>query len=267
MVKKRYSNRSRVRDGDYSKHAGKQNTGKYTAPTSGLEDVVFNHGSVENAAEFEENKTKLVRYIATQTWRMAAAAGNALDNMAAPPLAVPRKPNREFKQDSDGKATKDPLISDDEYKMDVELWIYDMKECKQSMSAWTENNSRMFNLLLQHTDPELEEVLRTLSKWEQAKIDQDSIALIHMIRDVSHKHDETKQGTMAHVEAFYNFATVFQKPGQSNDEYAKLFRAQVETVNAHGGAAGHHERVYDQHLSALVLNGTHSHIDDYLSDK
>ena len=81
----------------------------------------------------------------------------------------------------------------------------------------------MFNLVLLHCPRELEEVLKTLTKWDAARLGQDAILLLGLIRDVTHKHDETKQGTMALVESFLEFATPFQETGQTVDAYSTLF--------------------------------------------
>ena len=46
--------------------------------------------------------------------------------------------------------------------------------------------------------------------------------------------------------------TIVQEPGQDLDDYYKVFKAQVDTIDAHGGNAGHHPVVYMLHLAALL---------------
>ena len=40
-------------------------TGGFTAPTSGLEDVIFTHGTPRDAAVFEEVVKKITRHLGT----------------------------------------------------------------------------------------------------------------------------------------------------------------------------------------------------------
>jgi len=63
------------------------------------------------------------------------------------------------------------------------------------------------------------------------------VNLLHMIRAMCLKHDETKQGIMSAVNSDIRFYTSRQGKDMSCDEYLKLFRAQVDTINAHGGRA------------------------------
>ena len=39
---------------------------KFTAPTPGLEDVIFTWGTAKDAARFEETVSSLARYVGTQ---------------------------------------------------------------------------------------------------------------------------------------------------------------------------------------------------------
>ena len=73
-----------------------------------------------------------------------------------------------------------------------------------------------------------------------------------MIRDVANKHDETKQGTMAYVESDLRLYTTFQRDKQNFDDYLSLFKANVETVNAHGGKAGFHPQLHSDTMGKLL---------------
>ena len=56
----------------------------FKAPTVGLESAVFSIGSTRNAAAFEETKSKLSRYVGTQSWRGSALAALAIEKLAVP---------------------------------------------------------------------------------------------------------------------------------------------------------------------------------------
>ena len=57
---------------------------------------------------------------------------------------------------------------------------------------------------------------------------------------------------MTTVESDVELFTIVQEPGQDLDNYYKVFKAQVDTINAHGGNAGYHPVVYMLHLAALL---------------
>ena len=125
--------------------------------------------------------------------------------------------------------------------MDVDEYLEAAKEWKREFTQWTENNARIFNLVLQHCHPEVEAELKNHTNWLVARSDQDSIALLLMIRDMRHNMKESKQGTMAIVETAVELATTFQGKSDSMELYYELFSARFNTVNAHGGRAGYHE--------------------------
>ena len=73
-----------------------------------------------------------------------------------------------------------------------------------------------------------------------------------MIRDITHNKKERKESVMMIVESDIELYTIFQGSGESLDVYYKVFKAQVDTIDAHGGNAGYHPVVYALHLAALL---------------
>ena len=71
------------------------------------------------------------------------------------------------------------------------------------------NAARVYNLVLSHCPPKLEEVLKTLVAWESMYRDQDSMEVIGMVHNVCHKHDESKQGKIAYVESDLKLFTMY----------------------------------------------------------
>ena len=67
-----------------------------------------------------------------------------------------------------------------------------MKHCKA-------NKSHMFAILLQQFLKDLTQRLKLNGRYEAVNYSKDVIALITMICDVDHQHDDTTQGTMALV--------------------------------------------------------------------
>jgi len=134
-----------------------------TVPTSsstfkstvlGLEEKVFNFGTLKDAAAFEDTKTSIARYVGTKSWAGSAMASTALETMTEPTLTMPVKPKKEAGTD------------DDIFKMDVSIWIEEFKDYKHKCSAWEENRARMYNLVLLQCPQALETQLKTLSDWE-----------------------------------------------------------------------------------------------------
>ena len=65
-----------------------------------------------------------------------------------------------------------------------------------------------------------------------------------MIRDLTHRMKETRQGTMALVQVHIDLFTTTQRPNESVEAYYKLFCARRDTVNAHDGEAEFHKELY-----------------------
>ena len=65
-----------------------------------------------------------------------------------------------------------------------------------------------------------------------------------MIRDLTHGMKETRQGIMALVQVHVDLFTTIQRRNKSVEAYYKIFCARRDTVNAHGGEAGYHEKLY-----------------------
>ena len=201
---------------------------EHTAPTPGLNNVVFTFGSTKDAAEFAKTKSKLSRYIGTQTWHYASEAALAMETMLAPVYVEPATPVREYESstDSTGAVTialpRVPLIDDYIFKLDCEEFSSNKKLWKAKEAAWKEQGEDV-----QPCVAALPSQARG-SPQDAHKMGCGPARARHNptpwnVRDVTHKHDETKQGTMALVESFLEFATTFQETGQTVDAYSTLF--------------------------------------------
>ena len=63
---------------------------------------------------------------------------------------------------------------------------------------------------------------------------------------------ETKQGTMALVQVHVDLFKTTQRPNESVEAYYKIFCARRDTVNAHGGEAGYHRRLYEKACNKIL---------------
>ena len=74
-------------------------TVKFTAPTSGLEDVFFTWGTAKDAAKLEDTASKLARHVSTSPWPQSSVASKAMSILKTPEFEEPAVPTREYWSD------------------------------------------------------------------------------------------------------------------------------------------------------------------------
>ena len=109
MGKGSHQRRRAQRSGDGSAPA----KSKFTAPTPGLEDVIFAHGTVWDAAVFEEVVKKITRYLGTQPWKEVSVLIRAIEQLEEPAIPKPDEPKREYWTDSSKTAKTEEVTSPD----------------------------------------------------------------------------------------------------------------------------------------------------------
>ena len=70
-------------------------TMKFTAPTSGLEDVYSRGGTAKDAAKFKDTVSKLARHVGTSSWSQSLVASKAMSTLVTPTFEEPEVPTRE----------------------------------------------------------------------------------------------------------------------------------------------------------------------------
>ena len=105
----------------------------------------------------------------------------------------------------------------------------------------------MFDLLLTHCPKELKAKLKSFKKWANINSKKDCIKLTKLICSVTHKHDESRQGTMAMMKSDRGLYITFMGKDNMPEDFYDLFKANYETINAHGGRAGYHPVLHKQH--------------------
>ena len=161
MAKKR--NRFRSTGGQ----SAPKSDAKFKAPTPGLEDVHFTHGTSMAAADFSQVQSKLSRYVGSKA--KGVMGTKAIMSLKNPNLAEPIEPIRVMKKViSDGVETKEdsnvPVMSDISFNIESEKYPIIWKSWNIKNESWTETNGMISNLVLQHVPEVLESLLKSQLK-------------------------------------------------------------------------------------------------------
>ena len=156
--------------------------------------------------------------------------------------------------DVDNKSKDDPEYEAKlmRYRMLVTKYLRCDDEYNKLVKSWKNNRSRMFAIVLQHCPPDLVQRLKSKDMWAVTKERLDVIALTKMIRDVAHAHDDTTQGTMAIVASDMTLYTSYMSKSETPASFCCTFQANVDTINTHGGSAGRHPKLFDEHVARLM---------------
>ena len=74
-------------------------TTKFTAPTSGLEDVFFAWDTAKDAAKFEDTVSKLARRVGMSPWPQPSVASKVMSTLKTPEFEEPGVPTLEYSSD------------------------------------------------------------------------------------------------------------------------------------------------------------------------
>eukprot|EP00957_Ditylum_brightwellii_P165768 12620899-Ditylum_brightwellii.AAC.1 len=109
----------------------------------------------------------------------------------------------------------------------------------------------MFAIVLQHCPADLVQRLKSKDSWSATNLGKDVIALARMICDVAHAHDDTTQGIMAIIASNITLYTTFMSKAETPVAFSCTFQVNVDTINAHGGCAGCHPKLLNEHIERL----------------
>ena len=147
----------------------------------GLESVCFKFELTQDAAVYSETKDNLENYAAVSYKQNSVEGVKYMEDMEAPSYTDPEEPT-------------DPTNRVSYKKWDRKFDNYD-----QSVQNWKENKRKSFNLMLLQLPMDMDERQLSMDGWIEAKEVKYVMNLLVMIRSIFHRHDKTKQGTMAPV--------------------------------------------------------------------
>ena len=139
-----------------------------------------------------------------------------------------------------------------QYRIHAQKYARCDDEYSKCVKSWKNNRSRMFAIVLQHCPPDLVQRLKSKDLWTPTFAKRDVIGLTKMICDVAHAHNDTTQGTMAIVASDMTMYTTYMSKDETPASFCCTFQANVETINTHGGSAGCHLKLFDEHVACLI---------------
>ena len=154
---KRFKRMQRAAGGTGS--SGGAGTVKFTAPTSGLEDVFFTWGTAKDTAKFEDTVSKLARHVGTSPWPQSSVASKAMSTLRSPEFEEPSIPTREYWADPErttrthdrtrpgaNNAVVDnvPVLEDWDHGLAVEQYKADRKIYNEQVLAWKESKAKCY---------------------------------------------------------------------------------------------------------------------------
>ena len=101
----------------------------YSAPTAGLQKVLFSFGSIKDASEFITTKSKLAWHVEIQPWPGVLVASMVMEDMTEPIMTPPTRPTLDkLVTQSDGISAEITQGEDNlGYKMEVDDYLAEMK--------------------------------------------------------------------------------------------------------------------------------------------
>ena len=91
------------------------------------------------------------------------------------------------------------------------------------------------------------------AQWEAVASDTDVVSLLLIIRDVMYNKKERAQSTMSLMESDTVLYTTIMKGSNMLDEYYRVFKAQVDTIKAHGGNSGYQLALTQEHMEVYIV--------------
>ena len=153
---------------------------------------------------------------------------------------------------------KDKSVEDPEYKskslcyrMQLSMYTRSHDEWSKNVKNQNKNSSGIVAIVLQHFPKDLTQRLKSNPQYSVTNITKYIIALTRMIGDAAHARNNTTQGTMAIVEIDLSLYTTYMSKTEKPVDFCRTFQATADTINTHGGCAGHRHQLvaaYGQRL-------------------
>ena len=200
----------------------------YKSKVTELEDEVFDVGASSDPAKFSKSLKSIENYI-QKNYKTCDDIVKAIQQLKRPTLAYPKQPTKSQYTDVNGD------FDDNAFEMAKFAWKEDYKGMKHRMDKYNDNESNAWALIYDQCSPELKNKLKGTSGYDSAKLSNDIIKLLTIIRGYCCQFDTLNDEYMSIVKSLKNLFYFFQKPDQTNSEFHEDFMALVEVIEEYGG--------------------------------
>jgi hypothetical protein len=136
----------------------------------GLDHIIFaNTGTSKVVSTLNHNIKALLEHITNRLKYSGPLAALAVRELKAPTIVFPA----------------DPL--DPTNLLETTKWQRNFNHAHDQQKWWDENTQKIYNLVMQHSTPEMKTQLLTMDLWVRTSATQDRIALLKTIRNIYHK--------------------------------------------------------------------------------
>jgi hypothetical protein len=197
----------------------------FAAPTQGLEHIIFdNTGTAKAASTFNLNIKALSEHIVNRLKFDGPLTALAICKLKEPTIIF----------------LKDP--TDTTNLVETTKWQRKYNHAHDQQKWWDENTQKIYNLVMQHSMPEMKTKLLTMDSWAKTSATQDGIALLKTIRDISHKKDSGANATtiLDLVCMDKDMFLVHQAPTKLLSSYLAKFKGTVDVVESLNGSPWSH---------------------------
>ncbi len=141
----------------------------FAAPTQGFEHIIFdNTWTAKAASTFNLNIKALSEHIANRLKFNGPLAMLAICKLKEPTIIFPKDP------------------TDPTNLVETTKWQRKYNHAHDQQKWWDGNTQKIYNLVMQHSMPEMKTKLLTMDSWAKTGATQDGIALLKTIRDICH---------------------------------------------------------------------------------
>jgi len=185
----------------------------FAAPTQGLKHIIFdNTGTAKAAYTFNLNIEALSEHVTNRR------------ELKEPTIVFPNDP-------------MDPTNL-----VETTKWQRKYNHAHDQQKWWDENTQKIYNLVMQHSTPEIKMKLLTMDSWAKTSATQDGISLLKTIRDISHKKDGGANATtiLDLVRMDKDMFLVHQAPTELLSSYLSKFKGAVDVVESSNGSSWSH---------------------------
>jgi hypothetical protein len=207
----------------------------FAAPTQGLEHIIFdNTGTAKAASTFNLNIEAISEHIANRLKFDSPLAALAVRELKAPTINFPNHP-------------MDPTNL-----VETPKWQRNFNHAHDQQKWWDKNTQKIYNLVMQHSMPEMKTKLLTMDSWAKTSAAQDGIALLKTIRNICHKKDSGTNATtiLDLIRMDKDMFLVHQAPIEPLSSYLLKFKSAVNVVESSDGSQWSHPAatkiVYDK---------------------